>query len=162
MMAARDVVVITAMVFLFAVVFLTSHYTLNQAFDRLQNNTVINASQPTVTVLDSAQDLTSRFDYIIFAIFITLALALIITGWFIGGHPIFMFIYFIIVVVGTVLGAVFANAWETISTKAIFAVTLSSFPLTNHILNALPIYTAIIGFIGIVVMFGKPFIVRQE
>lgn len=161
-MAAKDVIVITVVVFVFAVAFLISHYALNQGFNQMKNNTVFNESETAQSVLSASQDLTARFDYIVLVIFLALCLAMIITGWLVGGHPIFMFFYFIVIVIGVVLGAILANAWETISTNVTFITTLGSFPITDHIVSALPIYTTIIGFIGMVVMFAKPFLVNQQ
>lgn len=160
-MAARDVVMIAVVVFTFAIAFLAGHYALNQGLSRMINTTQINETPEAVAALQDAQDLTSRFDYIVFALFIGLGLALIITGWFIGGNPIFAAIYFLVIVIAVVLSAIFANVWETVTQTATFGSTLSSFPLTNNLLLLLPIYIAVVGFIGLVVMFAKPYI-QQE
>lgn len=92
-----------------------------------------------------------------FSIFIGLILAFIITAYFIGGNPIFMFIFFIVIVIVVSISAIFSNTWEDITTMSIFGTTLSNFPITAHIITNLPYYMAIIGFIGIVMMFIRPF-----
>lgn len=161
-MAARDVILIGALVFMFAIGFFSSFYALNEGFDAMLENEVINSSSQTFSSLQAAQDLTGRFDYIIFAIFIAMILGLIISGWFVGGHPIFMFAYFLLVLVGVILTAVFSNAWDTISTLSVFGTTIASFTITNNLLSYLPIYISVAGFLGLVVMFAKPYIAENQ
>lgn len=156
MMAARDLMFIAVLIFGFGIAFFAAHYALNESLDAMIENPVINQTNESVTALQDAKDLTARFDYILFALFIGLVLALIITGWFIGGQPIFMFIYFIVVVIATILSAVLSNVWDTVVSTVSFASDISAFPITNHLISNLPIYIAIVGFIGIVVMFAKP------
>ena len=161
-MAARDVIFIAVTIFVLGIAFYATHYAINNSIDKMLNITQINGTSETVDAFESTKTLTNRLDYIVLAVFIGLILALIISSWFIGGNPIFMFIYALIVIIGVILSAVLANAWETYSTTPALASTITSFPITNHLLSYLPIYAAVIGFIGIVVMFAKPFVANQE
>jgi hypothetical protein len=161
-MAARDVILIGALIFTFGMGFFVIHYAFGTITDAMIAIPEINQSTDAVTAFEGVQEITSRLDYVVFGLFFGLVLALIITGWFIGGNPIFMFIYFIVVVLGTVLGFVLANVWETISQSAQFGTTVVSFPLTNNLLLNLPVYTIVVGFIGIVVMFAKPYFGGEE
>ena len=81
---------------------------------------------------------------------------IIITGWFIGGNPTFMFIYFILIVAAVIVGAFLSNFWETMTTASVFGTTVSNLPIMNHIMLFLPFYLAAIGFMAILVMFAKP------
>ena len=161
-MAVRDIILIGVLVFAFGIAFFSSHYMLNQAFDKTLNTSVINDSAYVSDALRATKDLTSRFDYIVFAIFMGLGLALIITGWFIGGNPIFSFVYFLVIVIGVVMSTIFANVWEQISQTTVLTSSLASFPLTNNLLLLLPVYIAVVGFIGLVVLFAKPYVGNQE
>jgi hypothetical protein len=97
-------------------------------------------------------------DYVIFGLFIGLVLALLITAWFIGGNPVFMFLYFIFVVLAVVMSAILSNVWESYSGNSVFGLTIASFPITNNLLSYLPLYIGIVGFIGVVAMFAKPYL----
>ena len=156
-MAARDVVLIGALVFTFAIGFFIIHFVMNTTVDSMISIGEINESDAAVSQFEGIKDMTDRLDYVVFGLFIGLVLALIITGWFVGGNPIFMFIYFIVVVIGTVVSFVLANVWETVSNSAQFGTTILSFPLSNNLMLNLPIYMAVVGFVGIVVMFAKPY-----
>lgn len=162
-MAARDIIVIAAMIFAFALSVFVLHNVIGQTVDRLVLNPTINASEPTKDTFNSiTTNVTSRFDYLVFGLFIGFILAIIITGWLVGGHPIFMFVYFIIVVIAVVLATVFNFVWDSVTGASIFGTTIASFTYANNILSNLPLYVAIVGFLGIVVMFAKPYMVGQQ
>jgi hypothetical protein len=155
-MAVKDVLMIGVLIFTFAIGFFIFHNISNTVINQMLTNPQINSSNATVNVLQGTQRVTARMDYVIFGLFIGLIIALILTSWFIGGNPIFMFIYFIVLVFGIVTSVVLSNVWEEVSTKAIFGTTINAFPITNHLMTYLPIYSAIIGIVGLVIMFAKP------
>lgn len=156
-MAVRDVVFIGVILFVIAIGFFVIKFTSDTIVSKMVSIPMINQSQDTVNSLTGMQSkVNNRLDYLFLGLFIGLTLALIITGWFIGGQPIFAFIYTIIVVVSVILSTVFASTWQSITQASIFGTTVSTMPITNHILSWLPLYVAIIGFIGLIVMFAKP------
>lgn len=157
MATVRDVILVGVILFTFATLFFVVNFTATTITNRMMAISAINQSSSTVTALQGVQTTVNRLDYVLFGIFVGLTLAIIISGWFIGGHPIFMFIYFIVLAIGVAFSTILSNTWETISTVGAFGSTVNSFPITNHILLSLPIYVTVIGFIGIVVMFAKPF-----
>ena len=156
-MAVRDVLLIGVLVFVLALGFFVIKFTADTVIAKMVSIPQINQSADTVKSLQGiTTGVTNKLDMVVFGVFIGLVIALIITGWFVGGIPIFAFIYSLIVIMGVIFSTVLANVWQTITAKAVFGATLSSFPISNHILNYLPLYTAVIGFIGLVVMFAKP------
>lgn len=162
MASGRDILVIAALLFMTGVAFLGTHYAANQALDGLINNTQINVSSDAVNALNTTKSLTNRFDYLFFGLFIGLVLTIIVSGWLVGTHPIFMFFYGIFVIIAVVVSAVFSNGWETFRSYAPFITTASTqFPIMNHVLNYLPLYISVIGMLGMVVMFAKPFVSKQ-
>ena len=156
--SARDVVLVGVLTFALGMGLFILFYISSSMVDQMVGMTEINQSESAVAALEGIDNVTSRFDYVVFGVFIGLILALIITGWFIGGIPIFMFIYFIVIVIGVVLSTMLANTWSDITGASIFGSTVTNFPITNNILSNLPYYMAVIGFIGIVVMFAKPYV----
>lgn len=156
-MSARDVVLIGVILFSFAMGFFVINYVMSVVVDELTSIEEINQSTQVVDSFESVNTIANRLDYVILGVFFALILGLIITGWFIGGNPIYMFIYFIFVVIAVILGSILANVWEEVTQMSTFGSTIASFPISNNILLRLPIYLAVIGFIGIVVMFAKPY-----
>ena len=136
-MSARDIIFIGVTIFGLAIVMFIFHFAFGTLTDSMVNVPAINETTQTVEVFQGINNFLSRLDYVVSAIFLGLILGLIVTGWVIGGNPIFMFFYFIFVV-------------------------LSSFPISNNILLNLPIYMSAIGIIGLIVMFGKPYFQQNE
>jgi hypothetical protein len=155
-MSAFDVVLIAAIIFALGTAFFATHFILNTTYDQLLGSAQINQSAQAVTMLQGSKNVTSQFDYVIFGVFIGLTLAIIITGWYIGGSSLFMAIYFLVIVISVVMSAILSNVWEQMSQMVIFGATLLAFPITNNLMMNLPIYISVIGFIGIIVMFAKP------
>lgn len=155
-MAARDVLFAGAILFMLAIGFFVMTFTSDTITNSLTENERFNESDQAVTAIESANTAVHRSDYIFLGVFFALMLGLVITGWFIGGIPIFMFIYFLVNVVAVVFAAISSNVWQTITPASVFGTTLDALPITNHILSYLPFYIALFGTIGMIVMFAKP------
>lgn len=155
-MAAEDIVLICVLLFAVGIGIFVIHLVISNSYTSMISVAAINESNATVSAFGGLPILASRLDYLFFGLFIGLIFGLIITGWFIGGHPIFMLFYFLIIVITVCIAPILSNAWETFSQASVFGTTVAAFPITNHILLMLPLYIAVIGFIGVVVMFAKP------
>jgi len=155
-MAARDIIFIAVTLFGVGILGFVVVFAGNKMADGMLNNTEINQSAPTREVFTIMKTNLNRVDSIFLGFFIGFILSLIITGWFVGGHAVFMFIYFIVVFIMVVVSTVLSYVWDQITTASVFGVTIASVPITNHVLSILPVYVAVIGLIGIFVMFAKP------
>lgn len=157
-MSAQDVLMIGVLIFAFGLGFFVVNFMMDQVVTEMVAVPAINASNASVVAIESMQTTAARLDYVIFGLFIGLLLGLIITSWFIGGNPLFIFIYFIVWMIAVVISTVLSNTWETVTSMAIFGTTIVDFPLTNNLIAYLPIYIAVVGFIGFVIMFAKPYV----
>lgn len=155
-MAVRDVIFITAIIFVMAIVFLIFNSVMTTTTNTLVNTPALNASDQAVESFQSIKTQIDRLDYILLIIFIGLSLGIVITGWFVGSEPVFMIIYFIIITITIILAAVLSNSWETISTLPIFSGNIADFPITNHLMNLLPYYISIVSFMGMIALFARP------
>lgn len=157
-MAARDVLILGIVLFSAACVMVPFYLIYTNIHSALVANPQIAASQPTVDALGGLSSVAESFDYIVFALFIGYTLSVLITGWLIGGHPVFVFAYFVMIVIAVIVAAVLSNSWEALSESPEIIGVLPHFGLTNNLLTYLPVYSAIVGFLGVVVMYGKPFL----
>jgi hypothetical protein len=157
-MAARDILIAGVILFFLAIGFFVMYFASGQVITKMMGMSQINQSASAMAALQGSQKVNDMMDYVVFGVFIGLVLGIIITGWFIGGNPIYMAIYFLIAVIAVVVGAVLANVWETTSQSSIFGTTVTHFPMTNNIMLNLPIYLAIISFLGLIAMFAKPYL----
>ena len=155
---ALDIIFIGVVLFIIAIGFLAINNGFNTAINQMKTNPTINSSNASVTALEATQtNVLGRMDYIVLGLFIGLTLALWVTGWMIGGNPIFTLFYFIVIVIAVVITSVLSGAWSSITSLAVFAGNMASFPVANHLISNLPFYVAIVGFIGLVLTFVKPF-----
>jgi hypothetical protein len=160
-MSARDVIVISVLTFVTAVIVYIIAFSGNAVIQRMILTPGINESSGAVRALEGTQRTILRFDYVVFGVFIGLAFALIITGWFVAGNPIFSFVYFLVIVFGVAVSAVLSNVWQQMTGQATLNTILYTFPITNQLMVHLPLYTTILGFLGLIVMFAKPNLVGQ-
>ena len=159
-MAARDILVITIILFVVGILLFVSSKITKQ-----MNNAFLDIEEINATAgeeIRSVNNVVNMYDYLFFAFFIGFFMAIIITGWFIGGNPFFMAIYFFIVVFLVMLAAIVSYVWDNFAQTPSFATTLLSFPITNHILNHFAVYIAIISLAGLLVMFGKPYFTNEQ
>jgi len=154
--SVRDVGLMMISVFAIVIAFLIINYATGTMVGNMLLNNQINQTTGTVSALNATTAMTNQLDYVAFGFFIAFIFAIIITGFFVGGHPLFMFLYFLVVSVLVVVSAFLSNAWETISQNASLIGSLANFPIMNHILTNFPLYIAVIGTVGIIVMFAKP------
>lgn len=162
MASTNDVLLIGVLIFTFGIGFFIIFFMTTQVTTQILLIPTINESSAAVEVFNAQSKVTAKLDYVIFGLFIGLVLGLIISGWFVGGNPIFMAIYFLIIVISVAASAILSNVWETTTTASIFGSTIVNFPITNNLLLNLPLYLGVIGFLGMVVMFAKPFLMQQS
>lgn len=156
-MTATDVLFIGVTIFTLAVGLLIIAFVGNTMSSAVGNSAAFNSSPDAKSAMQTGiHKVTDKTDYIVFSVFIGMVFALIISSWYIAGNPIFFFIYFIVIILGVVFGAILSNVWEVLSTKPTFSALLPLLPKTNHILTYLPFYIAAIGCLGIIIMFAKP------
>lgn len=156
--SARDIIIIMVSIFLLTIGSFAMYFVANLSYDKMKQIDVINESASTMTVIDASKANSNKVDYFLFFVFIGMALALIITGYVIGGNFIFMAIYFIFIIISVVLSMIFANVWEDVTQMTIFGATISSFPMMNNIISYMPVYISIIGGLGMIAMFLRPYI----
>lgn len=155
-MGASDIILVGVVLFVFGIGGFLVFFAANEVTTEMLSLPALNSTPEVVDSFHATQDSSERIDYLLLAVFIGLSLGIIITGYLLKGHPIFMGAYFLVIIVGVILSAVFSNVWSDVTGASIFGSAITSFPITNHLLGSLPYYIAAIGIIGIIVMFFKP------
>lgn len=161
-MTATDSVFIGVSLFMLAVVVLIVGFVSHTISNAFITNPSFNQSAAAVTAVQAMDTTNSRFDQLVLGSFIGLTIALIVTSWYIGASPLFFFVYFIVVVLGVVAGAILSNVWESLSSQAAFSYMLGVLPVTQHLMTYLPFYMALVGFVGMTVMFAKPYLAQSQ
>ena len=153
----RDVMYIAIFLLAIGITFFIGGYISNTINTQLVNTPTMNTTEVT-TALTSVNNSVEKFDYMFLAVFIGLLLAIIVTSWIASAFPIFMWIYFFILIFIVAITTIFSQVWTEFITRALFVTTLTNFPITNHIMTNLGTYMAIFGLIGILILFGKPYL----
>ena len=153
-----DIMFLGIILFFIGIVSFVGVFTFNEISERLKVTEVFNSSPVAVGVLEDAESRITMLDYFVLAVLVGFLLAIVITGYFIGGNALFMVIYFVVGAVLVFVGMVLSNVWENIVNSSAFGLTISSFGVSNHIISYLPIYLSVAIFLGLVSMFAKPYV----
>ena len=159
--SARDVLVAGILLFILGIALFIGNYAINTTVDGLLGQSGINGTNESVTALNATKEVVNKFDYVFAGFFVAIVMGVFITGWFVGGQPIFMGVYFLVNVLATLLSGILSSFWTNLSQASVFSTTVSLFPITNQILSNLQVYVAVVGIIGLIVMFGKPYMTEQ-
>jgi hypothetical protein len=106
--------------------------------------------------MDSMQtNVTDMFDYLWFAIFIGLVIAMIIFSFLVPTHPIFFPIFVIVWVISIVISGPVANIWLNATVNTALNQTAASYGMMNYIMSHLPWFIGVIGALMLVVLYAK-------
>lgn len=161
MIDAKQIIIFGILLFALGIGIFVITFATRTLTSSMMSIATMNSTAELRSVWTGTNNATDRYDYLIFGTFIGLILGYIIMGWFAGGEPIFAVIYFIITVIAVIVSMFLANFWNNLANASIFGTTISHFPLTNHILLYLPLYSGIVGVLAILIMFSRNFISRD-
>ena len=91
---------------------------------------------------------------IAFIIMFGLALAILISNFMIKAHPVFFIVYLLVIVIGVIFSVYVSNAYMDLLGHEEIGSTLQEFSGANFIMENLPLWTTVIGFIGAVLLFA--------
>jgi len=91
---------------------------------------------------------------IAFIIMFSLALAILISNFMIKAHPVFFIVYLLIIVIAIIFSVSVSNAYMELLGHEEIGSTLQGFSGANFIMENMPLWTAVIGFIGAVLLFA--------
>lgn len=80
----------------------------------------------------------------------------VVSVFFIDSHPVFFFISLIVLGVVILLGIVFSNIYQQITTDSQFGNTSTNFSVINIFMKYLPWVIAVIVIVVMIVLFGRP------
>lgn len=79
--------------------------------------------------------------------------AVLIANWSIKIHPAWFIAYFFLMIAAVVLSVYISNTYEDLTQMGALKDTLLSFKGANHVINNLPVYVTVTGFIGAILLF---------
>jgi len=156
MATVTDIIFIAAILFsvgLASFFIVDMSHRINFKFAEVQ---VVNDTPQAVTVLASVDSSINYMDYIYLSVFISFFLAIIISGYLVGGYPVMVPIYFIIVMLFTFVAVILQLVIIDLAATPQFVSMMATLPITSFIMQRLGYFIAIMGLIGIISMYAKP------
>lgn len=126
-------------------------------FDQItQEQGVFKSVNASVQAVGNVRQTFINLDAITFWIFLGFTLFLIISAYLIRTSPIFTVFLIIFVVICEIMAFIISNSYYEISNTSELTNTTISYPITNNIMNNLPLYVGIVGFLTLITLFAKP------
>ena len=98
---------------------------------------------------------SGMIDWITFAIFIGMMIALVITSFMFDSHPVFFFIFLFLSIFIFLLSAIFSNVYQTMEANPELNSTIASMPKQTFILNYYPYILLVTIALSVIIIYGK-------
>jgi hypothetical protein len=95
------------------------------------------------------------FDGGLLVVFVLATLVMLISAWFVDVHPAIFIMAFIIVVAIIIIAGAMSNAYQEFTQQDALLNESAEFPMTNFMINNLPVIILIIGIALTIVLFAK-------
>ena len=88
-------------------------------------------------------------------LFAGLIISTMVTSFFARTHPLFLFLYILILGITAFLGVYLGNAYQQFSENPVFAETLASQTLINVVMNNIITIVIAVGALSMIIVFSK-------
>ena len=143
-----DIPIILIVLFVFAIVVLTS-FTILDKFGTIAGD---NINQ---TYITQGENALRGFDAGFLLLVIGFFIGTIISAFFINSHPVFFIISFLGLIIMVTISTVFTNAFIEIASTPGLVDTGNQFPITVAVFQNWPILVTLLGGIILIVLFIK-------
>lgn len=116
------------------------------------NTDLFNLTQITEQVVVPLDNALNSLTWISFVMIVCLALSILIENFYIREHPVLFFVHVLIVILG-IIGAIYiSNAYQDLVNTPPLNSILSSFTMSNLVVLYLPLWVAVIGIFGLILL----------
>ncbi len=150
-----DMLIFVIVVFILIAGFFVFAYIVPQITNGLKDAGLNNSVEGS-NAIDKLSDFgTVTIQRGVFLLFVGLIISTMVTSFFARTHPIFLFLYIIILGITVFLGVYLGNAYEDMSQIPIFAETLASQTLLNVIMSNIITIVIAVGALSMIIVFSK-------
>lgn len=152
---ATDILIFSLLIFTFAIVLFVFTFVIPEITDGLRAGGLNNTAEGS-NAIDELEDFGSQgIQNGFFLFFVGLLIANLISSFLVRTHPIFLFLYFFILVITVLVGTFLGNAYDQLRNTPIFADQLASQTLINIVMENYILI--IIGTAGLsmIIVFAK-------
>jgi len=140
--------------FILAISILVAYMIIDSLQDAIET-TPINESETAIDVVESGKNALLSFDSLFVFVFVGICGAVIMGAFMIYTHPIFFAISIFILVILSILGAIFSNIYVDVATTSAFTGAELMYPMMATIMRNLPFIMIAMAFAILVAMYGK-------
>jgi len=147
--SAINIFLFVVIAFTIAITTIIGYYVVN---DNMlpQIQPIIGGDSVVNDTLNTYQSSLAALDYMLFAIFIGLIIMSLIAAMLTRVHPAFLFFYVILVIVAIIVSVPLSNSYQTIEATL---GTASSFTISSFVMGQLPLFTAVVGVLILIITF---------
>lgn len=117
-------------------------------------NDVVNLTEAVEQTFVQVNNALPLLHTLTFMMIFTMGLAILIFNFFIRAHPVYFAIHVFMTVIAVIFSVVISNAYESaLLLNPTFGTTFQAFTATNFIMANLPMWTAVIGIFGAMLLF---------
>lgn len=146
-------IVATLVVVIFLASYLYMHNRLTTVLLGISSvSSSANISYAVQNVFVPVNSAMNSLHWISFVLLFALAFSIILECYYVRRHPILFFFHIIILILAIVSSIYISNYYETLMTSGILSSTLAGFTASSYLILYLPLWVAIIGIIGLIVM----------
>jgi len=158
----QDYMMLLVVLFTLSITVTVAYFVGHTVIGALIATPQINSSVAATTSLQGGLRAENNYDQLTSAWMVGSTLFLVISGWLVGGHLIWMVGYILFIVIIVAISPIISNVFLQIILAPALTASSDAMPITQHIMQYLPMYMAIIGVLGMIAMFAKPYMGRLQ
>lgn len=152
----NDLFIVFGLIVFIAIGCLISFHIYGQFYNQIKITPVVNESSAAMAAFDSGNQVNNMLDYVILILIIGMFIVMMIIGYFIDTHTIFLPLFIIGLIIAVVFAIILQGVWDSFAHSATFNTYATlNMPITNFIMNNLAIFVTIIGCLSMIVTFAK-------
>jgi phosphoglycerol transferase MdoB-like AlkP superfamily enzyme len=129
------------------------HHLMTSTMQSINIDTnIVNFSNAVNKVIVPIDNAVNSLQWISFILIVMLAFAILIENYYIREHPVFFFVHIIIVVIAIVASTYVSNNYSNLMQSGVLSSTLIGFKASSYIMLYLPLWVAVIGIFGIILL----------
>lgn len=150
-----DMLLFVIAVFILFVGFFILAFIVPQITDGLKDAGLNNSAEGANAIDRLSEFGTVTIQRGVFFLFVGLIISTMVTAFFARTHPIFLFLYILILGISIILSVYLGNAYQTMTETEIFAETLVSQTLLNIVMSNIITIVLAVGALSMIIVFAK-------
>jgi F0F1-type ATP synthase assembly protein I len=149
-----DSIYFMAMFFMLGIVVVIGYYVLSNINTEFQADTLIPTEAKTVLSKWTTK-YNAVFEWFMVTVILGIFIGFIVTAYYLQTNPVFTAISLLILIIAVGISIYLANAYYSFSSSSGITQYAEAFPITQLIMNKLPIFMVFIMVIYIIILYAK-------